>query len=164
MIERNLNGLSQLVPKTSNGNWPSSLYPVPTYHKHHHLHTIASISCLIQLFGATIFYIAGISGFVIMLSNPSASQHLLDGIYWAPQVIGGLGFVISGWLFMIESQEVWWIVSWKDLKTLGWHVGFWNLIGGIGFTVSAIFYVRRSRYIDSYHHLAVIWSLRLLDE
>ena len=34
---------------------------------------------------------------------------------------------------MLETQPKWYIPA---PKVLGWHIGFWNLIGAIGFTVS----------------------------
>lgn len=33
---------------------------------------------------------------------------------------------------MLECQEKWWKPS---LDMLGWHIGFWNLVGGLGFTL-----------------------------
>jgi len=48
-------------------------------------------------------------------------------------VIGGTGFIISGTLFMLETQRRWYIPA---FRVLGWHIGAWNLIGGIGFTLS----------------------------
>jgi len=33
---------------------------------------------------------------------------------------------------MIEVQTKWWK---PNLKVLGWHIGFWNLVGAIGFTL-----------------------------
>lgn len=35
---------------------------------------------------------------------------------------------------MLETQPKWYIPAWN---VLGWHIGFWNLIGALGFTVSA---------------------------
>jgi hypothetical protein len=48
------------------------------------------------------------------------------------QVVGGSGFIISSMLFMLETQPKWYIPS---LNTLGWHIGLWNLVGGVGFTL-----------------------------
>lgn len=48
------------------------------------------------------------------------------------QVVGGVGFIISGLLFMLETQPNWYTPA---LTTLGWHIGLWNLIGAIGFTL-----------------------------
>jgi hypothetical protein len=39
---------------------------------------------------------------------------------------------VSSMLFMIEVQDKWWK---PNLRTLGWHIGFWNLVGAIGFTL-----------------------------
>lgn len=38
---------------------------------------------------------------------------------------------------MLETQHRWYKPA---LGTLGWHIGFWNLIGAIGFTVRLLFY------------------------
>ncbi|KAL2045467.1 hypothetical protein ABVK25_012072 [Lepraria finkii] len=34
---------------------------------------------------------------------------------------------------MLETQPEWYLPSWD---VLGWHIGFWNLIGAFGFTLS----------------------------
>ncbi len=60
------------------------------------------------------------------------SQGLLDGIFWVPQIVGGCGFIVSSLLYMLETQPKWYIPAWE---VLGWHIGFWNLIGALGFTV-----------------------------
>jgi hypothetical protein len=60
----------------------------------------------------------------------------LNGAFWIPQVIGGIGFVISGALFTIETQKHCWQPA---PSVLGWHIGMWNFVGGIGFTLCPIF-------------------------
>ena len=60
------------------------------------------------------------------------SQGLEDGIYWVPQIVGGSGFIISGTLYMLETQKNWYTPA---FGVLGWHIAFWNWIGGIGFTL-----------------------------
>ncbi|KKY31979.1 putative integral membrane protein [Diaporthe ampelina] len=55
-----------------------------------------------------------------------------NGIYWLPQVVGGTGFILSSWLFMLETQPNWHTPS---PTTLGWHIWLWNLIGAVGFTL-----------------------------
>lgn len=45
---------------------------------------------------------------------------LIDGIYWAPQVIGGSGFMISATFLMLAAQDVWWK---PKLFSIGWQVG-----------------------------------------
>jgi len=109
-------------------------WPPWTDLKHYYLHQIGFIASGFQMAGATIFWIAGFTALPGIQNK--LSQPLLDGIYWTPQVVGGMGFVISGTLFMIETQKRWWKPA---LHVLGWHIGFWNLIGGLGFTLSPIF-------------------------
>jgi hypothetical protein len=48
------------------------------------------------------------------------------------QVVGGTGFIISSTLFMLEVQDKWYMPA---PTVLGWHIGLWNLVGGIGFTL-----------------------------
>ena len=33
---------------------------------------------------------------------------------------------------MLETQEKWYLPA---MNTLGWHIGFWNWIGALGFTL-----------------------------
>ncbi|ORY68736.1 uncharacterized protein BCR38DRAFT_406638 [Pseudomassariella vexata] len=103
----------------------------PSWHDlTHYLREIGFLACLSQLIGATIFWVAGLTGLLPLydgLSTPVA-----NGVFWLPQVVGGTGFIISSWLFMVETQPNWYKPA---LKVLGWHVGFWNLVGAIGFTL-----------------------------
>ena len=108
----------------------------PTWHEltTHYFREIGFLASFSQMCGATIFWISGFTALPsINTSLADTSQGLLDGVYWVPQVIGGSGFIISGILFMLETQKNWYTPSWK---VLGWHIGFWNLIGAIGFTLS----------------------------
>ena len=60
----------------------------------HYLRDIGFLACLAQLFGASVFWI---SGFTALPGIQNVmSQGLLDGIFWAPQIIGGSGFIVSG--------------------------------------------------------------------
>jgi len=77
------------------------------------------------MLGATVFWISGFTALPVIynrLTTPAA----LNGAYWAPQVIGGTGFIISGTLFMLETQKKWYMPA---FGVLGWHIGAWNLLG-----------------------------------
>ena len=106
----------------------------PTWHdlRTHYLHELGFIAGMAQLFGATIF---GISGFTALpgIQNNLSPQWRLNVAYWIPQVVGGSGFIVSGTLYMLETQKFWWTPAWG---VLGWHIGFWNWIGAFGFTLS----------------------------
>ncbi|KJR84720.1 uncharacterized protein SPSK_09093 [Sporothrix schenckii 1099-18] len=87
-------------------------------------------ACLIQLFGATVFWISGFTGLPPVADRLSTAG--TNGAFWAPQVIGGTGFIVSSWLFMLETQRKWYLPA---PHLLGWHIGLWNMIGAIGFTL-----------------------------
>ena len=94
--------------------------------KTHYIRELGFIASLSQLVAATIFWISGFTALPGILNH--LSPGLSDGVFWTPQIVGGSGFILSGWLFMIETQKHWW----QPAPTiLGWHIGFWNLIGGI---------------------------------
>jgi len=105
---------------------------LPTWQalREHYFHELGFLASFSQFCGATVFSIAGFTALPGTINN--MSQGLADGIYWAPQIIGGSGFIISGTLYMLETQKNWYTPS---FNILGWHIAFWNLIGGIGFTL-----------------------------
>ncbi|KAI0438018.1 hypothetical protein F4803DRAFT_536404 [Xylaria telfairii] len=98
--------------------------------KTHYFREIGFLASLSQFIGATVFWISGFTAL------PSINGHLStpasNGVYWLPQVVGGTGFIVSGWLFMLETQKTWYTPA---FNVLGWHIGFWNLIGAFGFTL-----------------------------
>ncbi|KAJ5678636.1 hypothetical protein N7462_006880 [Penicillium macrosclerotiorum] len=96
----------------------------------HYLHELGFLASLIQFFAASIFWIAGLTGLPGIIDH--MSQRVTNGVYWVPQIVGGTGFIISGLLFTLETQTKWYRPA---FGVLGWHIGAWNLIGGIGFTL-----------------------------
>lgn len=87
----------------------------PTWHelKTHYIREIGFLACFFQLVGASIFWIAGFTSLPGI--NNILSPAGLDGAYWAPQVVGGTGFIISGLLFMLETQQKWYLPAPKVL-------------------------------------------------
>jgi hypothetical protein len=79
-----------------------------------------------------------ISGFTALppIYNRLTTVAAQNGAYWAPQVIGGTGFIVSGTLFMMETQQKWYLPA---PKVLGWHIGVWNLIGVRSYTLGPLF-------------------------
>lgn len=136
--KHNLVGRSAAAPGHDESNAGTARswrwFPTMSSLKSHYLHELGFLASFAQFCGATIFSLAGITalpGIYDQISNGVA-----DGIYWAPQVVGGCGFIISGTLYLLETQPNWYTPS---LKVLGWHIAFWNLIGGIGFTLCGAF-------------------------
>ncbi|KKZ62629.1 hypothetical protein EMCG_03039 [[Emmonsia] crescens] len=105
----------------------------------HYIFELGFLASFIQLLSATIFWISGVTALPGI--NNHLSENLADGVYRASQIIGGVGFTVTAVLFMLETQKNWYTPS---LRTLGWHINFWNLIGSIGFTVRFAFLTHRS--------------------
>ncbi|KAF5694701.1 integral membrane protein [Fusarium denticulatum] len=107
-------------------SWWPTWYELRT----HYFFDIGFLACSSQTFGATIFWISGFTALPPILNGLSTPAE--NGVYWLPQVIGGTGFIVSSILFMVEVQPRWYIPA---PGVLGWHIGLWNLIGAIGFTL-----------------------------
>jgi len=98
-------------------------------------HDMGYTASFIQLCAASIFWVAtltGLPGVIPGFYQGSANVAILDVFYWTPQVIGGTGFIIASLIFMLEVQTKWYK---PNLTDIGWHIGLWNLIGAVGFTL-----------------------------
>jgi hypothetical protein len=120
------NAEEQNPSKGRTWSWWPSMYEFRT----HYIRDVGFLACSSQMFGATVFWIAGFTSLPPILNKLTLAQ--TNGAYWLPQVIGGMGFVVSSTLFMIEVQPKWYIPA---PRVLGWHIGVWNLVGAIGFTL-----------------------------
>ena len=126
-------GASHEKLKTQDGEQPARKWIWwPTWYefKTHYIREIGFLACSSQMFGATVFWISGFTALPPILNSVSLAAQ--NGIYWLPQVVGGVGFIVSSFLFMIEVQPNWYTPA---PTVLGWHIGLWNLIGAIGFTL-----------------------------
>ncbi|KAJ3548914.1 hypothetical protein NM688_g5234 [Phlebia brevispora] len=92
------------------------------------------LASFIQFLAASIFWISTLTGLpgIIpdLVTDPPTA--IADIFYWTPQIIGGTGFITASLLLMLEVQSHWWL---PNLRSLGWHVGVWNLVGALGFTM-----------------------------
>ncbi|KAF2133369.1 hypothetical protein P153DRAFT_372995 [Dothidotthia symphoricarpi CBS 119687] len=119
----------------------------------HYLHSFSFLASLAQLIGACIFWVAGLTALPGIYNHMSRPITII--FYWTPQVVGGCGFIISGTLFMLETQSKWWKPA---FGTLGWWIGAWNLIGGIGFTVSPAFGYDQRSWAQYQACLSTFWA------
>ncbi|KAL1631223.1 hypothetical protein SLS56_004470 [Neofusicoccum ribis] len=119
----------------------------------HYFRELGFLASFVQLIAATIFWIAGFTSLPGIYDNMSTG--LRDGVYWTPQIIGGSGFILSGALFMVETQVTWWKPA---PSVLGWHIGFWNLIGGIGFTLCPAFGYDASSWAQYQASCSTFWG------
>ena len=78
----------------------------PSWHDltSHYFREIGFLACLSQTIGATVFWISGFTALPHAINMTNTG--LTYGVYWTPQVVGGmgfLGFMISRLLFMLEA-------------------------------------------------------------
>ncbi|KAH7552644.1 hypothetical protein BM1_08595 [Bipolaris maydis] len=111
------------------------------------------LASLAQFAGATVFWVAGFTALPGIYDRMSKPVTIV--FYWTPQVVGGLGFIISGFLFMIETQPTWWKPA---PRTLGWWIGALNLIGGVGFTLCPAFGYDSSSWAQYQACLSTFWG------
>ncbi|PLB33371.1 uncharacterized protein BDW47DRAFT_114111 [Aspergillus candidus] len=107
--------------------------PTLTELRKHYIREIGFQASFIQLIGATIFWISGFTGLPGIINH--MSRRVTNGVFWVPQMAGGACFIASGLLFAIETQKRWYVPA---PRTLGWHIGMWNFVGGIGFTLCGV--------------------------
>ncbi|KAH8821092.1 hypothetical protein F5884DRAFT_893907 [Xylogone sp. PMI_703] len=129
----------------------------PTWYelRTHYFKEIGFLASSFQMVGATIFWIAGFSG-LPPIYNRLTSTAAQNCVYWLPQVIGGTGFIISGAMFTLETQKKWWLPA---PGVLGWHIGAWNFVGGIGFTLcGALGFASANSGAQYQSSLATFWG------
>lgn len=128
--------------------WPS-WYDLKT----HYFHEIGFMGSIVLAIGATIFYISGICSLPGIFDHMSLG--LARGLYWLTYLVGGVLFIISALLYMLENQTAWWKPA---PHLLGWHIGLWNLIGGVGWTLAASLGYCTSSGCDYQSQLTLIWA------
>ena len=67
---------------------------------------------------------------------PSLTWFQEDLVIWAPNIIGSILFLASGYLAFIETCHAHWALK---PSSLSWWVVFANLLGCVGFMISAAF-------------------------
>lgn len=102
--------------------------------KNHYIYEIGFLASLTMSIGATIFYISGIMAIPQIFDT--LSPGVLKGVYFLAYFVGGLLFVLASWFYVLENQTTWYT---PNFKRIGWHIGFWNLVGGVGWTIAAAF-------------------------
>lgn len=94
--------------------------------------------------GFTAAFLLGLGCLIFSIAVFTAIPGVVDddqwqvqqALIWAPQTVGSVCFVLSGLLFTLEEQDVWYK---PGFTRIGWYASFANLIGGIGFLVSSVF-------------------------
>ena len=93
-------------------------------------HDIGWLSCALQFIGTILF---NFNTFDAML--PTLTWFQQDLLIWAPNIIGSILFLASGYLAFTETCHNWW--AWKP-GSISWWVVLINLLGCVGFMISAL--------------------------
>ena len=96
--------------------------------------TLGFWAAFLQFIGATFFAIAVICGIPGVI-GPTQWQ-LQQTFIWTMQTVGSVFFVVSSWMMMVEEQVNWYMPA---CGRIGWQSAFWNVLGSIGFLLSAVF-------------------------
>lgn len=126
---------------------------LPSWHdvKTHYIYEIGFLASATMSLGATIFYTCGI----LALPGINLSVPVKWGIYYLPYLVGGILFALASIFYILETQPNWYTP--QPFK-IGWHIGFFNLIGGIGWTVAASFGYCEQHFCHYQGELALIWA------
>ena len=122
----------------------------------HFLHEIGFLACAIQLVSGALFWLskfATLPGITDHISQP-----VIDCVNWAPQMVGCIGFIVASLLFLLETQQEWYLPA---PSVLGWHVGVWKLIGCVGFLLSAVLGVLGQhgvQFAEKQSNIASFWG------
>ena len=123
---------SQLPAPASSRTWEWW----PTWHelRTHYLFEIGFQASFQLAIGATIFYVSGIMALPGIVNK--LSQGALYGSFWLTYLVGGVLFIVSSAFYIIETQPNWYTPA---PHVLGWWIGVFNMIGSVGWTLSASF-------------------------
>ena len=94
-------------------------------------HEIGWLSCALQFPGTVAF---NVNTFDAML--PGLTWFQQDLAIWVPNFVGSVLFLASGYLTFVETCHAHW--AWKP-ASISWWVTFVNLLGCVGFMLSALF-------------------------
>jgi len=128
--------------------WPS-WYEFKT----HYVCEIGFVASASLSLGATIFYVSGICALPGIYENMSVG--VARGVYWLTYLVGGILFIFSSALYMLETQPNWYTPA---PRVLGWHIGFWNMIGSVGWTLSASFGYCTASWCEYQGELTLLWA------
>ena len=127
----------------------------PTWHEltTHYFHEIGFLASFSEAVGATIFWISGIMALPGIYNN--LSQPVLWGVYWLSYLVGGVLFVVSAGFYLLETQQNWYTPA---PHLLGWWIGIWNMIGAVGWTLSAGFGYCSAGWCGYQSDLSLLWA------
>lgn len=121
--------------------------------RRHYIYEIGFMASFVLAIGAVIFYVSGIMALPWIYDK--ISQPVLYGTYWLAYLGGGILFVVSSALYMLETQPKWYLPA---PRVLGWWIGTFNMIGSVGWTLSAAFGYCTASWCEYQSDLSLLWA------
>jgi hypothetical protein len=119
----------------------------------HYIYEVGFLASSTMSIGATIFYVCGIMALPQIYDN--LSEGVIQGVYFLTYLVGGVLFVVSSILYILETQPNW---HTPQPRKLGWHVGIWNLIGAVGWTLAASLGYCKADWCGYQSELSLVWA------
>ncbi|EJP66295.1 hypothetical protein CRV24_009265 [Beauveria bassiana] len=119
--------------------------------KTHYVYEIGFLASATMSLGATIFYLCGI----LALPGIHLSVQAKWGVYYLPYLVGGILFALASVFYILETQPNWYTP--QPFK-IGWHIGLFNLLGGVGWTLAASFGYCEAHWCRYQSELSLIWA------
>ena len=119
----------------------------------HYIHELGFLASFTLFVGATIFYVSAILDLPGIFDR--LPQGVLWGVYWLSYLVGGVIFIVSAILYLLEVQKNWYT---PNPRVIGWHAGVWNLIGAVGWTLSASLGYCSKSWCAYQSDLSLIWA------
>jgi hypothetical protein len=120
-----------------------------------HARSLLFHSGWVQFLGTIIFCFATLTSLPGILPSSNSSHLLITLLNLLPASTGGVLFIISALLQIRNTQDKWWM---PNPTKADWQVGFWNLIGSLGFTLAGALPVFRSDTASYVGILAELWG------
>ncbi|EPE33433.1 hypothetical protein GLAREA_06446 [Glarea lozoyensis ATCC 20868] len=111
------------------------------------------MSPTVTFIGTFIFMLAIITAVPGVLDLTDRPTFFLGNLF--PGTLGGVLFTTASVMQAIDAQEKWYL---PKHKSLDWHVGLWNTIGSIGFTLASALYFLETADGALQAGLASLWG------
>ena len=113
---------------------------------------IGWLSSALQFVGTILF---NFNTFDAMI--PSLNWFQQDLLIWAPNIVGSVLFLVSGYLAFIETCHAHW--AWNP-QSISWRVVFTNLLGCVGFMTAATFAIVLPGPVNTEAvHISILFTL-----
>ncbi len=112
---------------------------------------IGWLSCALQFVGTILFNFN--TGDAM---TPSLGWIQQDKYVWAPNMVGSILFLVSGYLAFVETCHAHW--AWRP-RSLSWWVVFTSLLGCISFMIAALFAVALPITPSEWTTISIVFTL-----